>query len=442
MEWYCRLVSTGQAIGPITGRDLKNLAEQGQVGPQDMVAQSADGPWYPASQVRGLFAVAQPLSVSSTAVRNAGSAIPASPTSEGSPAVASPPAYAAPIPVPISPAAETETDPQESAALADIRRKKLLEKKRRRKLIGALAVGFVLANAVLLAVVLRPRGGASPGAADEPRRTTGDQASEQLKPLDTRDLDSLLPRSGPGAAARSGQHADLAATAAAFGESLRKHADQIGNVRIVIEKLEQGYPELRQGGARAWPPSPVLVVTVAISNTGDGSAVSYRGWKGLPEAAYFSLSPTGPPVAQLRAFPATVEVVGSVGPSRLAPGDTLRDVLVFTLPKEHAETLYCTLVGDPVGAKGKRFQFIIPSKDIVEMPVPPELAKRLGRTGMPNDREAAAGDVGGLGPMSPDGDSQSTSPQPPSVEDKPFGNEPIPIPGVKTDATEDGNGML
>lgn len=439
MEWYCRLVSTGRAIGPISGRDLKNLVEQGHVGPHDMVAQSAEGPWYPASHVRGLFAAPQPLSASPTGMQNAGPAVPPAPSVERSPSVASPPAHAAPVPLPVPLGVETENDPHQSTVSADIRRKKLLQKRSRRKLIRALVGGFLLANAVLLAVVLRPRGGASPQPADGPRRTMGDRASEQLKPLDTSDLDSLLPRSGTSPAERSGRHADLAATAAAFGESLRKHADQIGNVRIVIEKVEQGYPELRQGGARAWPPSPVLVVTLAISNVGETSAVNYRGWKGGPETAYFSVSPTGPPVAQLRVFPATVEVVGSVGPSRLAPGDTLRDVLVFTPPKEQAETLYCTLLGDPVGVQGKQFQFIIPTQDIVEMPIPSELAKRLGRTAMPNDRGAVSGDVGGIGPALPDG--ESSSPSPPKDEDKPFGNEPIPIPGVKADTVEDVDGL-
>ncbi len=438
MEWYCRIVSTGRAIGPITGRDLKNLVEQGQVGPHDMVAQSAEGPWYPASHVRGLFAAAQPIPVSPTGMQSTGPAVPPAPAGERSPSVASPPASAAPIPLPVPLGVETENDPNKSAVSADIRRKKLLQKRSRRKLIRALVGGFLLANAVLLAVVLRPRGVATPQPADGPRRTMGDQASEQLKPLDTRDLDSLLPRPGTSAAEGSGQHGDLAATAAAFGASLRKHADQIGNVRIVIEKVEQGYPELRQSGVRAWPPSPVLVVTVAISNIGEASAVNYRGWKGGSQTAYFSLSPTGPPVAQLRVFPATVEVVGSVGPSRLVPGDSLRDVLVFTLPEEQAETLYCTLSGDPVGVKGRQFRFIIPTKDIAEMPVPSELAKRLGRTAMPNDRGAASGDAGGIGPALPDGDSPL--PSPPSGEDKPFGNEPIPIPGVKTGSVEDGDG--
>ncbi|NMC19871.1 MAG: hypothetical protein GYA33_05560 [Thermogutta sp.] len=442
MEWYCRLVSTGQVLGPITGRDLKNLAEQGQVGPQDMVGQSPDGPWHPAAQVRGLFAVAEPAALPSASVRNEGRATPPDPTIARSPAVAAPPAYAAPIPLPMASRVEPEADFEDSAALAEIRRKKLLQKKRRRKLIQALAAAFLVANAVLLAVILRPRGGASPNAADEPRRTTGDQASEQLKPLDTADLDSLLAGTGTSAAARSAQHSDLAAAAAAFGDSLRKLSHQIGNIRIVIEKIEQGYPELRQGGTRAWPATPVLVLTLAISNVGEGTAVNYRGWKASPETAYFSLTPTGPRIAELRSFGPTVEVVGSAGPSRLGPGDSLRDVLVFTLPEEQAETLYCTLVGDPVGAEGGQFQFIIPSKDIVEMPVPPEVAKRLRRAAVPDQRATAAGEDGGIGPIPADGPSQSTSPQPSTEEDKPFGNEPIPIPGIKTDAADDGEGTL
>lgn len=436
MDWYCRIVATGEAFGPITDGDLKNLAEQGRLGRHDMVARSPDGPWYPASQVRGLFAAAPPASAPAASATNRGFPAPRSPEAAASSG------YAAPIPVAV-PSAAGNAASADAAALAEIRRKKRLKMQRRKKLLQTLVAVFLVANVTLLVVILFPRSGSTPDAVERPRRTKGDQASEKLKPLETADLDSLLSRSGITAAPRAAESSDLAAAAAAFGESLRKLSDQVGDVRIVIEKMEQGYPELRQGDSRAWPPAPVLVLTLSISRTGSisgtggDSTINYRGWKGSPEAAYLSLSPTGPPIARLRNFAASVEVVGSAGPSKLAPGDSLRDVLLFTLPEQQAETWYCTLAGDPVGAKGKQFRFIIPTKDIVEMPIPPEVAKRLGRTAAPANRERVAGDDGGIGPPPTRDEERSTD-----DEENTFGNEPIPIPGVKTDATERDRGAL
>lgn len=413
----------------MTDGDLKNLAEQGRVGRHDMVARSPDGPWYPAAQVRGLFTAAPPAGAPAASATNRDFPAPRSP------AAAASSGYAAPIPVAV-PSAAGNAASADAAALAEIRRKKRMKMQGRKKLLQALVAVFLVANVTLLVVILFPRSGSAPDAVERPRRTKGDQASEKLKPLETADLDSLLSKSGitvPQAAKPSG----LAAAAAAFGESLRKLSDQVGDIRIVIERIEQGYPELRQGNTPAWPPAPVLVLTLSISSTGGGSAINYRGWKGSPEAAYLSLSPKGPPIAQLRNFAASVEVVGSAGPSKLAPGDSLRDVLLFTLPEQQAETWYCTLAGDPVGAKGKQFRFIIPTKDIVEMPIPPEVAKRLGRTAATANREGMTGEDGGIGPPPTRDEPRSTD-----DEEKTFGNEPISIPGVKTDATDGDRGTL
>ncbi len=402
MEWYCRLLSTGQTIGPVTGRDLKSLAERRQIGPRDMVAQSLEGPWYPAAQIRGLFADVVASPAETTANR---------PMSTGGPAIGvSPPTttppHVAAIPIPVGQGTAAESDSERSAALGEIRRRKLFRKRHQKKLIGGLLIAFVAANAVLLVVLWWPRGGASPDVPPARQPTIGDQATQKLKPLDTADLDTLLPESVVKASARATQPSALADTAAAFGTALSKLSDQNGNVRIVIEKVERGYPQLLQGTVRAWPAQPLLIMTLAISNSETGDAIDYRGWKTVPELAYLSLSPTGPSIARLRTFTAGVEVVGSAKPTRLAPGDSVHDLLLFPLPDEQAETFYCTLIGDPVGAKGARFQFIIPASSIVDLPVPPEIAKRKG-IGL--DNTAVADQEGdGLGP--PDASSESESP--------------------------------
>jgi len=62
-QWYVKI--KGKRGGPLSGRQLKGLADRGQISPEDLVRQEAGGPWVPAGRVKGLFsetpaAVARP----------------------------------------------------------------------------------------------------------------------------------------------------------------------------------------------------------------------------------------------------------------------------------------------------------------------------------------------------------------------------------------------
>ena len=52
-EWYYKVL--GQEAGPMSGAELKDLAESGFLGPDVLVRKGADGDWIPAGQVGGLF---------------------------------------------------------------------------------------------------------------------------------------------------------------------------------------------------------------------------------------------------------------------------------------------------------------------------------------------------------------------------------------------------
>ncbi|RMF92610.1 MAG: hypothetical protein D6741_14710, partial [Planctomycetota bacterium] len=57
--WFLRQQGNPQVYGPIEPETLRRYAAEGRVRPGDMVAQSPEGPWYPAEKVRGLFGETQ-----------------------------------------------------------------------------------------------------------------------------------------------------------------------------------------------------------------------------------------------------------------------------------------------------------------------------------------------------------------------------------------------
>jgi hypothetical protein len=80
MPWYAQ--SQGQVFGPYDDAQLKNYASQGRISPETHVAQSQEGPWVPASRVKGLFAsgspgqaVAQPSGQNDATPESAGAAL-------------------------------------------------------------------------------------------------------------------------------------------------------------------------------------------------------------------------------------------------------------------------------------------------------------------------------------------------------------------------------
>jgi hypothetical protein len=58
MAWYAQ--SEGQVFGPYDDAQVKNFASEGRIRPDTQVAQSQEGPWVPASRVKGLFAGGAP----------------------------------------------------------------------------------------------------------------------------------------------------------------------------------------------------------------------------------------------------------------------------------------------------------------------------------------------------------------------------------------------
>jgi hypothetical protein len=52
-QWFCKV--SGKEIGPLAAPQLKAMADKGQLRPDDLVRQDANGKWTPARHVKGLF---------------------------------------------------------------------------------------------------------------------------------------------------------------------------------------------------------------------------------------------------------------------------------------------------------------------------------------------------------------------------------------------------
>lgn len=52
-QWYCRLMGT--EMGPLTSKQLLEMARSHQITPNDSVRKGPDGSWVEASRVKGLF---------------------------------------------------------------------------------------------------------------------------------------------------------------------------------------------------------------------------------------------------------------------------------------------------------------------------------------------------------------------------------------------------
>jgi chemotaxis protein histidine kinase CheA len=65
-KWFFKTIGE-TAGGPLTSAQLREMAAAGRIKPKTQVAKSPDGPWFPASQLTGLFPEAQAEAPSSTA---------------------------------------------------------------------------------------------------------------------------------------------------------------------------------------------------------------------------------------------------------------------------------------------------------------------------------------------------------------------------------------
>jgi hypothetical protein len=55
--WFCK--TSGGQLGPLSLQQLRAMAADGRLWPEDHVRQGAEGPWVPAARMQALFPAAE-----------------------------------------------------------------------------------------------------------------------------------------------------------------------------------------------------------------------------------------------------------------------------------------------------------------------------------------------------------------------------------------------
>ncbi len=361
-EWYTKIAE--QVVGPLSAEQLKALAAGGRLAPVDPVAQSADGPWVPASRVKGLFEVAavddepeeevppvdrpvdeppipQPPVVmsSQTAAQAPPSQAAPPPVEAAAPAVDSPPAGG--FAIQTEEVAATERF-QKKKQRAKKSREPLTKKQKNARAVKRLAIAIVAGIVVLISIpylrkltlsTAEPAPTKEPVAADVDLAVTGDGLDGAF------DLSSAATRSRPAASpAGSAGDSNVDRQADPMETDSAPAADLVGvkKVRYALERPRM----VSDDGRVARPAKPVLVVELELSVQRPDASVRFRGWDDYAD----EISLTDDRGVKYKARPPRVfngmYVDGQCRETEfLTPEEPKTDVILFAWPEDEAPEL-------------------------------------------------------------------------------------------------------
>jgi len=372
VEWFCKIL--GEVTGPFSAHQLKELAQQGRLAPQDQVRNGGDGSWTMAERVKGLFLsvrsvrsesdlpVAQPLEPATkkpTTIRMA------EPLNTPSAHAAPQPPRASSLPPPKKPAAGQRAAPPDPFEIHAGGQRPIARatgtghrKKSRQStlLVGGSVV--VLALCLVIVVVMVDPSMNRPAEDPEPPSTAGRSVEE--------DLDALIdgPPSRPSDPASDEPASDESPPDESAPEPQEKEitwlpADQpiqVENVSVEILSAKIGpAPVIDKSGEASQYGRNFVLVTIGIQNVDEKDELKYASWgtKG-PINEDVSLSDAqGKRYARFR--PSNYRIKGELGQETLAPSASVEDVLVFQAPDDLAEGLRLQLPCAAFGEEGSLY---------------------------------------------------------------------------------------
>lgn len=359
--WFCKI--SGHQLGPLSSQQLRAMAAEGRLAPEDHVRQGAQGPWLPAAQVKGLFAADEPVR-RPAAGRPATSRVPQAqppPKVPPAPAAARPPTAGAADRNRFSIVTEASAPPVgtsgESAAPAAFRN-------RRRN--DALVVGSLVVLVIGLAVA-----GIVLALAT---RDSGESAKESAEAAsDTSSPGSTIQR--PGGTGPADKPADRQ-----WLDGSQDTARQ-GDVRVRISSVVIGGPRVIQEalGLPGRPRRDYLLVTIELENAGADRKLEHASWGGNgPTGSRATLTDSLGKTYRLKRFRG-VGTDGRPATAPIDPNERIEDPLVFDPPAGAAEFLLLRLPAAAFGRPGE-LCFKIPREMIVtagEQPEPQDPARPL-----------------------------------------------------------------
>jgi tetrahydromethanopterin S-methyltransferase subunit F len=418
--WFCKIANLPQIVGPLSDNQLRALARQGRLQPTDVVAQDQNGPWYPASQVRGLFGQSE------------------EPASAGQPPQQ--------IPVPVIKAAPegvpSSRQPQKGASVPtpeDLLRQRAQRRRRARKLTltlvwSGLALGFVFLLVLMRPVIssmLQTRSEKRPEArqSSEIARSPEDPAISQ-RVANIPGLDEVLghtprePKAPTKAAAETPEESRMArltkliAASQAFGATAQKLRDSHGEIEMTIEDCRIAPVSLRQGGLGFRTPRPYFVFKLRIRNT-SAAAARYRSPREGGQSAEIWWEKAAQPLSPWQRAGFTLE--GQIEAATLGPGETVVDTFAFELPPDDIPLIYVRIPGASVDLDTDDFLFVIAKDDIQRFDSAAKTSAGI------DERDEAS-----IGPMTPrKGESATQSDSRQADEEQAvMDEEAVPIPGI------------
>lgn len=302
-EWYTKIAE--QVVGPLSAEQLKALAAGGRLAPGDPVSKSKEGPWVPASRVKGLFEVAaiddqsdEEIPAAESVAGHAPPPIPQPPVvvprqsaaqTSTSPLAAVPPVEAAPPSVESAPVGGFAIHTEAAATTERFQKKKrtkkprepLTKKQKNARMVKWLAVSIVAGIVVLVSIpFLRKlvRSTPEPVAAKSPVATDVDLAVSGNNLDGAFETSSSTGRSRPAssAAGRTGvskpgspiEPTGIAGAAPAAADSIAVKA------RYVLDRPKMTSAD----GREARPAKPFLFVELELETKDPDASARFRGW--------------------------------------------------------------------------------------------------------------------------------------------------------------------
>lgn len=484
VEWY--LMVADKEVGPLSARQLKAMAERGQITPGDPVRCGSDGRWVPAANVKGLLPTGEstaggspPRPAPESNKPETLSAPPqAQPVSQPKPGhvpvaqPAGPPSGQIPVAQPVDAAPRTPAPSARSGGGVDIDAgddtlvsryagrhsgTPAHPKKRRRRndlIVVALAVTLVGLIAVG-AGLLFSRTGRGDGA--EQARTQAGKADvdgeaavkgeEEKQKVFIPGLNELLGEPAP----ESPEQAEPEPPAGDEWTDASTSSAECGDVRVKIAAAQIGRPRLiRRGSQRAArPKNDYLSLKLELFNKGKMKKLDYTSWN-VHRTGVRLIDEHGNEYAMKSFAGQGLEIDGQVegGKGSLYPEEVTRDVLMFEKPAKSAERLRLELSAAAFGEVGS-LKFEIPVSTIAVAEEPGEDLSAGGGSGLagPGARQGevspgrevpaisrAIAEMDAEGGAAEEGDQPAAAGEAAKEEAT---DAPIAIPGVHGEESED-----
>ncbi|MDZ7620699.1 MAG: DUF4339 domain-containing protein [Patescibacteria group bacterium] len=390
-DWYCKIA--GAELGPLSSQQLRALAADGRLRPEDEVCQGQGGKWVAADRVKGLLKsassevlVAQPLAedmpvaakappphakkVDATALPQAKTA----PQPPESPQAAVPVAKAAAVSAPGPKAAAAPTafnfggssthsgaaSKGRSMPLSPADAAKQRQQKRKKLLVASIGGLVALTVIGLVFVFANPFGSDAKDSGPSAEMLAAQQFKEgELTSTSIEDIDLGLSKDGT-------PNRSEEATGDRWLDATKEQASTGPvNVRIVSVRIDK--PRIIRGtGRAATPKEDCLIVTLELVNSDPEKKIVHAGWGRPPAIQRVAINDNHGNPYKVETYSGTID--GQQSNTSLYADDPIQDVLVFERPVPAAEYLRLELPASAVGENGV-LRFQIPKSMIGAEPI-------------------------------------------------------------------------